>query len=56
MSSGREGKESGEGRDVSMEEERVEGLRDFRLRRVVLVGGGVGLGRRVEREREKVMK
>ena len=56
MSGEREGKESGEGRDESMEEERVEGLRDFRFRRVVTVWGRVGLGESVEREREKVMK
>ena len=52
----REGKDSGEGRDESIEEERVEGFRVFRLRREVTVGGGVGFGGRVERERENVMK
>ena len=48
--------DSREGREERIEDEREEGFRDLRLRLVVMVGGLVGLGRWVEREREKVMK
>ena len=56
MSGEREGKASRVGREEIMEDERLVGSRVFRLRRVVTVWGWVGLGRRVEREREKVIK
>ena len=56
VSGGREGKDSREGREERIEDESEVGFRDLRLRLVVTVGGLVGLGGRVEREREKVMR
>ena len=56
VSDGRAEKESWEGREESMVDERAEGSSDFRLRRVVTVSGVVGVGGSVDREREKVMK
>ena len=56
VSGEREGKDSREGREEMTVEDRVEWLRVLRLRREVTVGRLVGLGGRVEREREKVMR
>ena len=56
VSDGRAVKESWERREESMVDVRAEGSSDFRLGRVVTVGGVVGVGGSVEREREKVMK
>ena len=56
VSDGRVGKESWEGREESIADARAEGSSDFRLRRVVVVSGVVGVDGSVEREREKVMK
>ena len=52
----REGNDSRGGREERIEDEREEGFSDLRLRLVVMVGGLVGLGRWVEREREKVIR
>lgn len=52
----RAGKDSRDGREETIAEERVEWLRVLRLRLVVTPGRLVGLGGRVEREREKVMR
>ena len=56
VSGAREGNDSSGGREERIEDEREEGFSDLRLRLVVMVGGLVGLGRWVEREREKVIK
>ena len=56
VSGERAGKDSREGREETIVEDRMEWLRVLRLRRVLTVRRLVGLGERVEREREKVMR
>ena len=55
VSGGRDRKASGVGREEIMEDERLVGFSVFRLRRDVTIFS-LGLGRRVDRDREKVTK